>query len=130
VLLAKITLDNLYYPNNEGLKVLAQIFNYLKGYPKATIRIVNYYTNKTGQKQAMLEAENLKNYLQKQFPNYNNSQVRFETKERILQKSSKKSYSILIQLSPFQSAVKYADVFGTGFPENFSEQLKPKASAN
>ena len=94
----------------------------MKGYPKATIQIVHYYSNKTEQKQNYVCGRESEKLFTKTIRNYNNIEVRFDTKENFTQLQQKQQQKSNSNIS-IQRAVKYTDIFGTGFPEIFRNNL-------
>lgn len=123
-LLTRINFDAKGYPDSDAQAMLRQIVTYLNEYRNASARIVFYYTDDYSQKEAGSYMNTMQNYLQQL--KYNRTQVKFELKNNAAQQQQQQ-----IQKAPSKTIdePKYADVFGTNFPPDFSNQLNRKASA-
>ncbi len=128
-LLTRINLDEKGYPDADAQVALKQIVEYIGGkinYVNPNIRIVLYYSDDYSQKEAQGYQNNLQNYLQKL--KYNKVQVKFDLQNNQAQQQQQQNAPVSKSNTNITD-LKYADVYGSGFPANFSNQLSPKASA-
>ena len=130
-LLKRINLDAKGYPDADAQAALKQIVEYIAAYSKTSIRIVFYYTDDYSQKEAQGYQNTIQNYLT-QFK-FNMTQVKFELSKNVVQQQQVQQQQQ--QNAPpgktngYDTAPRYADVYGTGFPQGFSSKLQSKASA-
>ena len=128
VLLTRINLDEKGFPDANAQASLKLIVNYLNNYKDAKARIVLFYSDNKSAGATGGYIRQLENVLQQL--KYNKAQIKFEIKNNPVQQQQQQ------QQQPIQNApsktiaeTKYADVYGTGFPADFSKQLNKKASA-
>ncbi len=128
-LLTRIDFDAKGYPDANAQSSLRKIISYLNNYSDANIRIVFSYENDYSQKAGDIYLSGLQNYLSQL--KYNKVQVKIEYKNNPVQQQQnlKKGPNSSLYFDPL-SEKKYADIYGTGFPADFSSQLNNKASAN
>ncbi len=128
VLLTTVNLDEKGYPDAAAQLNLRTIVDYLNNYKNASTRIVLYYSDDYTQKAADGYRNTIQNYLQQL--KYNTSQVKFELKNNQVQQQQQQQQNAPASKSnSYLPEMKYADIYGTGFPSDFSNQLNRKASA-
>ncbi|MEP7230813.1 MAG: acyl carrier protein [Ginsengibacter sp.] len=127
--LTRIDFDAKGYPDANAQSSLRKIISYLNNYADANIRIVFSYEKDYSQKAGDIYLSGLQNYLSQL--KYSKAQVKIEYKNNPVQQQQdlKKGPNSSLYFDPF-SEKKYADIYGTAFPADFSSQLNNKASAN